>query len=181
LRFGGQGSGYGDALSLPSAELVREQSGSIRLKPNQLEDIPHAASDTGPGQSGMYFQGLSNYVSDPHAGTQGAERILKYDLHRPAIVFEIVLPKGGYVPAPKLDAAFGRLLLTQDQFCRCCLATTGLPNHTQSFPRSHAETDSVYGFDMPSYPARQQTGCDREILLEVAGFQQLFSHRQPPL
>ena len=89
-RIEGQRSGYGDPLSLSSAELVGKQISAPIGQSNQTQQFTQAVSQLVPAELGPDRQRLGDNLINSHPRIQRRERILENHLHFPPIVGQIL-------------------------------------------------------------------------------------------
>src|ERR1700751_4025900 len=82
---------------------------------------------------------LADEIDDSHARIERAERILKDRLYIAPEVSFFLSGKFGGIATLEVDFAARRTFEVEDEFCRCGLATAGLPDNAQRLMGKHVE------------------------------------------
>src|SRR5262249_27719238 len=165
--------------SLPSAELTGKETSHVGPETDQFEQALHSRPHVLSRGLLVGLDRLRDDVTDPHARTQRAERILEYDLHPAPVIHQLLAVELREVPALELDGATGRFLRGQDELRSGRLAAAGLPDEAKRLAARDGEADAVHGLDPAPRPAEQGvSNC--EVLLEVSDFEQRRVHLVAP-
>src|SRR5262249_30181889 len=143
LRIREQRAGDGDALTLPSAELVRIENSARAPEPDQLQDPADPLAHLGAARAVARQKGLGHDVLDPHPRVQRAVGILKHRLNLAAIAREV-----GPAEVPDLDAVEeqgpgGRALEEQEEAGQRGLARSRLADDPERLALGHLDAHAV--------------------------------------
>ena len=81
LRVGGEGPRDADPLALPAGELVREAVVVLRVEPDDLEQVLHAALALRLGADLVHLERLADDEADALAGVERCVRVLEDHHH----------------------------------------------------------------------------------------------------
>ncbi len=168
-----EGSGYSDALSLASGELVGVSGDAVWAESDFLEDLLDPGFLVSPGGEAVDFHGVSDDVEDGHSGVEGADGVLENDLH---LSTESAQGFGGEVEQglpPEVHLAGGGAIEGDDGPSDSGLSATGLTDEAEACSFFYGEGDAVDGPDV-SHVASEETGSDGKELAQVVDFQQRF-------
>src|SRR5260370_15094853 len=113
---------------------------------------------------------LSNHILHAKAGIERTERILKDDLHVPAISAQLRTIRRQQVRAVKKNPATRRLDETQNQAPQCALARARLSDQSQSFALFDIERNIVDGANLSCTPATESRLAQSKNLGQVPNF-----------
>jgi len=137
----------GESLSLPTAELVREQTRHVGSEADQLQELGDSCPHIRRGKTLVRFDRLADDVAHPHARTERAVRVLEHDLDLAPIVLQVRPPQLRDVAPLELDGTGRRHLGGQHELRRGRLAAPGLADQPERLPGVDREADSVDGLD----------------------------------
>ena len=100
-----------------------------------------------PGHT-MDHQGLADNVGDLHPRVQGAEGILKDDLHPSAQLPDLSLVDSGDILPFEKDLSPRRTVKLQQGIARSGLAAAAFSHQAQGFALQDGKTDPVHGLDV---------------------------------
>ena len=137
----------GEPLSLPSAELVREQTRHVGPEADQLQELGDSGSHIRRGQTFVRLDRLADDVAHAHAGAERAVRILEHDLDLAPIVLQLGSPQRRDVAPFELDGPGRRRLGGQHELRGGRLAAPGFSDEPERLPGVDREADPVDGLD----------------------------------
>ena len=184
LGVGHQRRGYGDALPLPAAELVRVVVGLLRVQADLRQHLGHPVVLFAFGNAAVDHQRLRHDVPHPHPGAQRRPRILEHGLHRGAVFLQAGAAKIVDILAVQQDFALGGAFQAQQQLAGGGLAAARFPHQAHGFPLLDGERDAVHRLHIADGFHHNQALGDREVLFQPVHFQQGLvasdSHRYRP-
>ena len=171
LGLKGERPGDADALPLAPGKLVRVAIQVGRVEAHFHQDFLDAVAAFGFGSDTVDPQPFLDDPADGHAGIQGAERILKDDLHIAAELPQRRARAVGDVFAAKVNRAARRFVQAQQRAADRRFAAAAFADESQRFAGLDGERDVIHGVDV-SHHALQQPLPHRKVLFQVADFQQ---------
>jgi hypothetical protein len=156
-----------DALALAAAELVRVPVCGLRRHADPLQHLVDDAVAVPARGGAVDAEALGDQVADLHAWVEGADGVLKDDLHVTAHLLEALRAQADDVDAVEGDLARRRLEQPQQRAAERRLAAAGLAHEAERLAAPHVEIDAVDGLQVAG-GALEQALLDREVLLEAA-------------
>jgi hypothetical protein len=143
----GEGAGDADALALASGELVRVAAEGGSVHADGAEEFGDALAARGGAEFFMDDERLGEDVFDAEAWVEGAEGILKDDLHVAAEGAEFGAGCGKDIGAIEMNTAGGGLDEAEDEATESAFAGAGFADEAEGFAGVNVEGDVVDGAD----------------------------------
>ena len=177
LRVHGQGAGDADALALAAGELVREAVVVLRVQPDDLEQLLHAALDLGRRAELVDLERLGDDEADPLARVQGRVRVLEDHHHLAADRPHLGPRELGDVAPLEDDPARGRVEQAHDAARHRRLAAARLADDAEGLALADGEADAVHGLHRGDLLLEDDPARDREVLLQILDDEELVAGR----